>query len=142
MELICHSLSTGGPVRPKNEDSLGFWEPADVEERQRRGAIAVIADGVGGHGNGDVASRSAVDIALEKFREAKLDAAPKAVLRAIFEAANIALYDKGMSDPQGKHMATTLTVGIFRGKELHLGHVGDTRSAAARTTTSRRSSSW
>ena len=127
MELIRSSLSTGGPVRPKNEDSVGFWEPADIEERQRRGAIAVIADGVGGHGNGDVASRTAVDIALEKFREAKLEATPKAVLRTIFEAANLALYDQGMSDPRGKHMATTLTVGIFRGKELHIGHVGDTR---------------
>lgn len=127
MELISCSLSTGGPVRPRNEDSLGFWEPADLEERQRRGAIAVIADGVGGHGNGDVASRTAVEIALEKFREAKPDAAPKAVLRAIFEAANLALYDRALRDHETPRLATTLTVCIFRGKELHIGHVGDTR---------------
>ena len=127
MELIRHALSTAGPVRPKNEDSLGFWEPDDVEERQRRGAIAVIADGLGGHGKGDVASRTAVEIALQKFREAKIDAAPKAVLRDIFHAANLALYDKSMNEPVASRMATTLTICILRGREVHIGHVGDTR---------------
>jgi serine/threonine protein phosphatase PrpC len=41
-------LSSTGPVRPKNEDFLGFVQPSDVEEQRTRGAVVAIADGVGG----------------------------------------------------------------------------------------------
>lgn len=129
MKLTVHSLSSAGPVRQKNEDSLGFWEPEDEEEKITRGAIAIIADGVGGHGNGDIASKLAVEIALQKFRESDPSTPAKKILGDIFNAANAALYDKGMTDRNGKtmRMATTMNVCIFREKEVHIGHVGDSR---------------
>jgi len=127
MELNVFSLSSKGPVRPKNEDYAGFWEPEEEEERQTRGSIAIIADGVGGHGSGDVASRLAVETAIHKFKECSPDTAAKAILREIFFAANLALYDSAENDRKATRMATTMNVCIFKGRDVHVGHVGDSR---------------
>lgn len=128
MELTYAQLSSRGPVRPHNEDSLDFWQPADLEEQRERGAVAILADGVGGHGRGEVASRLAVDVALRTFRECKSGTAPKQALWQMITAANVAVYDQGMEDRDGGRMATTLTIALFRNDEITLGHVGDCRA--------------
>jgi serine/threonine-protein kinase len=127
MKVSNASLSSAGPVRQKNEDSVAFWQPEEEEERQMRGCISIVADGVGGHGNGDIASRMAVDIALKKFREADLSLPPKKLIKEIFNEANLALFDSGANDSKPIRMATTLSICIFRNKEISIGHVGDTR---------------
>ncbi|MBV9642839.1 MAG: bifunctional protein-serine/threonine kinase/phosphatase [Verrucomicrobia bacterium] len=114
-------------MRKKNEDSLGFWQPEEEPERLQRGAISVVADGLGGHENGDVASKMAVEIAIETFQRINPVNAPKQILKQIFDSANLAIYEAGMADPRGGRMATTLSVCIFRDKELFIGHVGDSR---------------
>jgi serine/threonine-protein kinase len=127
MKVSSTSLSLAGPVRQKNEDSVAFWTPEDEAERRMRGAIAVMADGVGGHGNGEMASRMAVDLVLQKFKAADPAMPPKKLIREIFQEANLALYDIGSNDRKRAGMATTLSVCIFRNKQLAIGHVGDTR---------------
>jgi len=127
MLLSTVSQSDPGPVRKNNEDYLGFWQPADETERLKRGSIMIMADGVGGHGNGEVASRMAVETALEIFQKAEVSLSPKKLLREIFNETNLKLYDIGMTDRKAGRMATTLSICIFRDKELHIGHVGDTR---------------
>jgi len=127
MKVSSSFLSTPGPVRQKNEDSVRFWSPEDNEERRQRGSIAVMADGVGGHGNGEIASRTAVDIVLQKFKESDISTPPKKLIREIFNEANIALYDMGTNDRKLAGLATTLSVCIFKNKQLSSGHVGDTR---------------
>jgi serine/threonine-protein kinase len=127
MELSYAPLSSVGPVRPKNEDYLGFFQPSDLEEQRARGTIAVIADGVGGQGHGDVASRLAVETALKNFQDVKGDTSPKQVLWKIFTAANLAVYDQSMDRRGQGRMATTLTVSLFRNNEVTVGHVGDCR---------------
>jgi serine/threonine-protein kinase len=127
MELNVFTLSSKGPVRPKNEDYAGFWEPAEPDERQSRGSIAIIADGVGGHGRGDIASKLAVETAIRKFQECSPDMNTKAILREVFFAANIALYDSAANDRSATRMATTMNVCIFKGRDVHVGHIGDSR---------------
>jgi serine/threonine protein phosphatase PrpC/predicted Ser/Thr protein kinase len=127
MELSVVSQSSAGPKREKNEDCLAFWQPDDPAERQRRGALALAADGVGGSKRGDEASQTAVRIGLEIFQKSDPGLSPKQILKEIFEAANLALYEIGMNDPEGGRMATTLSACLFRDKELAIGHVGDTR---------------
>src|SRR3954466_10993822 len=127
MELTYAQLSVPGPVRPNNEDYVNFWQPAEEEEQRTRGAVALLADGVGGQGHGEVASRLAVETALCKFREAKPDTAPGQLLWQMFNAANLAVYDAGMADRSQGRMATTLIVTIFRNNEVAVGHVGDSR---------------
>ena len=130
--------SSAGPVRKKNEDSLGFWQPEEEAERLQRGAISVVADGLGGHENGDVASKMAVDIAIATFQRMNPANLPKQILKQIFDSANLAVYEAGMADPRGGRMATTLSVCIFRDKELFIGHVGDTRVYLVRQEVMRR----
>src|SRR5277367_6470738 len=114
MELTYGELSSAGTVRPHNEDYIGFWQPETLEEKRNRGAIAVLADGVGGQGRGEVASRLAVEEALKAFRGAEGDTAPQQLLTQIFNAANLAVYDNGMENHGASRMATTLAVAIFR----------------------------
>jgi serine/threonine protein phosphatase PrpC len=127
MRLSCESISSPGPIREKNEDYVGFWQPEDEAERLRRGAIAVMADGVGGHQNGDIASKTAVETALSTFQRLNPANSPKQILKQIFDTANLEIYEAGISEPRGGRMATTLSVCIFRDKELFIGHAGDTR---------------
>jgi serine/threonine-protein kinase len=127
MRLSCESRSSAGPVRKINEDFVGFWQPEDEAERLQRGAIAVMADGVGGLHKGEIASRMAAELSIAAFKRINPANAPKQILRQIFEAANLQVYEAGMADRQNGRMATTLSVCIFRDKELSIGHVGDTR---------------
>jgi serine/threonine-protein kinase len=126
MRLSCESRSSPGPVRKINEDFVAFWQPEDEAERLQRGAIAVMADGVGGLHKGEIASRMAGELALAAFKRINPANMPKQILRQIFEAANLQVYEAGMAGQNGR-MATTLSVCIFREKELSIGHVGDTR---------------
>ena len=132
MELIYGELSSVGTVRPRNEDCVGFWQPESIEEKRSRGAIAVLADGVGGQGRGDIASRLAVEVSLKVFREAKEDLSPQQLLTQVFHAANLAVFDKSMEDKSSKRMATTLAIAIFRNEHVTVGNVGDTRVYLAR----------
>ena len=115
-------------MREKNEDYLGFWQPEDEAERLQRGAVAVVADGVGGLQSGEIASKMAVEIAIATFQRVNPVNTPKQILKQIFDTANLEIYEAGMSDiPNGGRMATTLSVCIFRDRELYVGHAGDTR---------------
>ena len=127
MRLSCESKSSAGPVREKNEDYLGFWQPEDEAERLQRGAVAVVADGVGGLQSGEVASKMAVEIAIATFQRMNPANTPKQILKQIFDTANLEIYEAGMAEPKGGRMATTLSVCIFRDRELFIGHAGDTR---------------
>jgi serine/threonine protein phosphatase PrpC len=128
MEIRFAEASSTGAVSKQNEDFIKSWIPSDPEERRSRGLLALIADGVGGHGNGDVASRLAVETALKTFLEAKPDSPARAVLSAMFQAANMAVYDQGMQSGQGLRMATTLSAALFRHSQVFVGHVGDCRA--------------
>ena len=132
MRLSQFSLSSPGPKRERNEDAIAFWEPADDQVRRQQGSVAIIADGVGGQSNGDVASQLAVNVALEVFRQASPSLTTRQILKEIFQRANLAIYESGMENPQGGRMATTLTVCIFRDRELSIGHVGDSRAYIVR----------
>ncbi len=127
MELTYAEQSSPGPVRPKNEDYVDFWKPEDAKEAQTRGAIVALADGVGGQGKGDVASRLAVETSLTTFQEAKPGSTPQQILTQIFNAANLAVYDKGMENRGSSRMATTLAVVLLRGNHICVGNVGDSR---------------
>jgi len=128
VKLTYAQVSLTGPVRPHNEDCLGFWDSADENEQATRGAIAIVADGLGGHGNGEVASQLAVETAIRIFCEAAPATTDNQLLSRIFKAANLAVYDAGMHGGGTTRMATTLTVSRFRRKEIAVGHVGDSRS--------------
>jgi serine/threonine protein phosphatase PrpC len=129
MEVIYGFSTSPGNVRTNNEDITAFVSPKDEEERRSRGILALLADGAGGHGFGEVASKLAVESAERCFVEAKLDQTPNQVLWKAFTDGNLAVYDKGMLQ-QGseRRMATTMTALLLRNSEVFVGHVGDCRA--------------
>jgi serine/threonine-protein kinase len=128
MKITYAELSSTGPVRPHNEDFVKFWEPEGEQGRQTRGVVSLLADGVGGQGFGEVASELAVETALRVFRDADPTTTDNQLLWRMFNAANLAVYDAGMTHGGAERMATTLTVALFRRNEVAIGHVGDSRA--------------
>lgn len=130
MELSYGAATSAGTTRQNNEDSLDFLCPQDQEERLRRGAVAVLADGAGGHGFGEVASKLAVETCLRCFRDTSPELSPNQILWRMFNDANLAVYDEGMRQPSTgeRRMATTLTAVLLRYNEVFVGHVGDCRA--------------
>jgi serine/threonine-protein kinase len=138
MDLTYAQASVTGPVREKNEDSVGFWRPETPELVRSVGIAAVIADGVGGIGRGEVASQLAVQTALNVFKGTVAEAESADLLRDVFNQANKLVYDASMRDQKEGRMATTLTISIFRNDEVTIGHVGDSRVYLIRNGTLRR----
>jgi serine/threonine-protein kinase len=137
MDLTYAQASITGPVRKKNEDCVGFWQPEKPELVRAVGIAAVIADGVGGTGRGEVASRLAVQTTVNACKGTAEETEPADLLRKIFNQANKLVYDASQRQEEGR-MATTLTVSIFRNDELSIGHVGDSRVYLIRDGTLRR----
>jgi serine/threonine-protein kinase len=124
MKVKCHQLSSAGAVREQNEDFLLFWEPEDFQQRQQLGSVAILADGVGGEDNGEIASHLAVETALGVFKEAKPETPATDLSREMFNASAARVFQSAQH--QGR-MATTLISSVFRHDRLTVTHVGDSR---------------
>ena len=98
-----------------------------LEEKRSLGAVAVLADGVGGLHRGEVASQLAVETAIQTFREVQEEKTPQQLLTQMFNAANLAVYDKSMENHGKARMATTLCIVVLRNNEVVVGNVGDSR---------------
>ncbi|GFO57000.1 hypothetical protein GMSM_40070 [Geomonas sp. Red276] len=127
MELIYAELSSPGPVRENNEDFVGFWQPATIEEKRSRGAVAALADGVGGLNHGEVASRLAVETSLSLFRETGGDLTSQQLVNKMFSSANLAVFERGMGNHGRDRMGTTLCLVVLKNDEVVVGNVGDSR---------------
>ena len=113
-----------GNVRELNEDSLRI-----VPEMN----LAVVADGMGGHKAGEVASRIAVTSLTNYFEEQLLvdnagdTSSTKAILSEAITSANSEVFISGRKAPQMEGMGTTLLAAYFQGKQVFIGHIGDSR---------------
>ncbi len=124
-----------GRKRKQNEDSFAALQHDDLEGRLD--GLFLVADGMGGMGGGDVASRIAVQSVTETIRahlqqEETIDAA--ALLQASASAANSAVRAKREDQLTLRSMGSTLTCGILQGDTLTLGHIGDSRAYLLRQT--------
>ena len=125
MKIKCFQLSSAGTVRDKNEDYVAFWEPPDYDQLQSLGSLAVLADGVGGEGNGEVASQMAAETAIAVFKEAKPETSANDLVRQIYSEAAAKIFQAA----QGKgRMSTTLITSLFRQDKATIAHVGDSRA--------------
>jgi len=105
--------SDRGLVRKINEDAAAILS--------ERGLVA-LADGMGGHSGGEVASRLAVDSIIRYIA-----GYPTASTAAAIEFANSAILDMARENADLKGMATTVVVGRFCDGEAEYAHVGDSR---------------
>ena len=109
------AVSDRGLVRTNNEDSA-YAGPH----------LLVLADGMGGHAAGEVASQLMVEH-LEHLDRDPEDADMLALLGAAAEDGNAAIEASVAEHPEQAGMGTTLTATMFNGRELGLIHVGDSR---------------
>lgn len=114
-----------GQVKKENQDYTGFYPP-DKGRRHKLGCLVVLADGMGGHRGGAEAARTAVDVLLETYYKSPASAIPPAIAEG-FKAANSAVFEKSAADPTLHGMGCTLTAMAIKDKQLHFGHVGDSR---------------
>lgn len=134
MRITGWGASDVGRKRHHNEDSLLCNNEL---------SLFAVADGMGGHLGGERASHMAVEILereIEKARQEGLLRAPigalppgdpnpiRALLRRAVIEADRNIYDVAMANPALAGMGTTLTVLLFAGNQLHMGHVGDSRA--------------
>ncbi|MGJ0512731.1 PP2C family protein-serine/threonine phosphatase [Methylocystis sp.] len=114
-----------GCVRQLNEDSVAFIASAGRDDRDY-GALALVADGMGGNAAGEVASALALEVVRRVYYS--LDKIPSEALRAAFDAANRAIFDYAAKHPDCAGMGTTCTALGVRDSLLWLAHVGDSRA--------------
>ncbi|CAN5599450.1 hypothetical protein BH24DEI1_BH24DEI1_03050 [soil metagenome] len=117
-------LSEAGQVRAVNQDS--FF----VEGGGESGTLALVADGMGGHKTGEVASQKAVQIVAREFARARAHP-PAAIARAV-RAANLAIYEYAVRFDENRGMGTTLTLVYLDDQVGLVGHVGDSRAYLVR----------
>jgi serine/threonine protein phosphatase PrpC len=107
-----------GRVRTINEDSYYLPRPGET--------FAIVADGMGGHLAGEVASAMAVDEFSRSLRAAEKPG-ETAIERAV-STANRLIYETAQADPSKRGMGTTLTAVWFGAGEAFLTHIGDSRA--------------
>ena len=119
-------LSDVGCQREDNEDWYSYWEPAGDDAFRRKGRLAVVADGMGGHEGGQEASRIALE-AIEQVYGETLHGDPRSLLLAGFQAAHQRILAHAEQHPALQGMGTTCTAAALVGAGLYYAHVGDSR---------------
>jgi|GEM_PF-400220 len=118
-----------GRQRAENQDRLGITDPAQVA--QPRGALYLVADGLGGHAAGAVASQIAVDqIRFAYYGDPGADLTDSLV-RAV-EMANAAIYRQAQENPAQRGLGSTVVAAALRPETIRLAWVGDSRAYRVR----------
>jgi protein phosphatase len=119
-------LSDIGAVRAVNEDAVVYATPPNAAVPGGRGSLALVADGMGGHAAGEIASALAAEVVRRVYFE--LEGPVPEVFAAAFAAANRAILEWAEKDPDCKGMGTTCTALALRDDEAWLAHIGDSRA--------------
>lgn len=120
------NLTDVGCERTENEDYYGYFEPESDEEFGNKGRLIAVADGMGGHAGGQIAS----GLAIEALRERFLNGEPgesQSVLIDAFARAQQSILAAGEAQPELNGMGTTCTAAILCRQNLTFGHIGDSR---------------
>ncbi|HSW39608.1 MAG TPA: Stp1/IreP family PP2C-type Ser/Thr phosphatase [Acidobacteriota bacterium] len=112
-------VTDNGKIRPANEDTF----IADGENR-----FFIVADGMGGHSSGEIASRIASSAAAEIVADEKETPDPGRLIHRAVQQANLRVYEKQKTNPEHRGMGSTLTALMLRNDRYVIAHVGDSRA--------------
>lgn len=111
------SFTSKGNIRENNEDNYLL--------QHKPFPLIVVADGMGGHKAGDVASQVAVD--LIKNYEFELENDILEEIEKLINIVNKEIINIGSNNPEYKGMGTTLSLALINDNKLYIGHIGDSR---------------
>ena len=124
-EVAASVQTDTGCVREINEDSGRFVRPSDERLLKEKGVLLVVADGMGGHSAGEVASGMAAELVPRLYFDS--DAEPHAALRGAVEEANRRIHAASLEDESKRGMGTTCTTLVLLDGQAFAAHVGDSR---------------
>lgn len=130
MNILVNGKTDRGRVRSHNEDNFYLDE---------KGGLLVVADGMGGHASGEIASKIAVDVIRDyfhavnenraafvgEFREEYSEMTNR--ISSAVSLANRAIYEAAQSNSAWQGMGTTVAAALLNGNKLSIAHVGDSR---------------
>jgi len=116
-----------GRIRENNEDKSDFYEPEEATLLAARGSFYAVADGMGGHAAGQIASELALKNVISNYYDSDTDDIPKALLEAI-SGANATVHNLAVMIPERSGMGTTLTAAVVVEDRVYIGQVGDSRA--------------
>lgn len=120
------SITDVGLRRSNNQDSMTVALASNQAVYERRGHLFMVADGMGAHAVGELASAIAVDtVPLAYLKNTELPA--DEALRQSIQAANDEIYHRGCSNPDFRGMGTTGSTLVILPEGALVGHVGDSR---------------
>lgn len=117
--LTFAARSDVGGVREVNQDAVYVGLTPN-------GALALVADGMGGHQSGEVASQKAKDALVQALSRAQPHL-PSALAKAV-QRANLDIFEYAAANPESHGMGTTLTFVLLDDQVGLVGHVGDSRA--------------
>ncbi len=115
-----------GCVRENNEDKFEFFQPDDEDVLALKGSFYAVADGMGGHAAGQIASEIALKTAIKAYYADKSPMVEES-LRSAVRQANGLIYDAARAIAERNGMGTTITALVIRGEEAFIAQVGDSR---------------
>lgn len=121
------AVSDVGFRRQNNQDSCVVQLSPDKQAWLERGHLFVVADGMGGHAVGELASKMAVDIIPLTFDKLR-NKHPLSALKVALETANEKIHERGSLNRDFLRMGTTCTTLLLCPLGAIIGHVGDSRA--------------
>ena len=128
--IVAALRSDAGCHRQVNEDCWHYYGPDEADSVAGKGALAIVADGMGGHAAGEVASRMAVEVINRLYYGGSADAST--ALERAFHEANRLIYRAAQSNARLNGMGTTCTALALRNGLAICAHIGDSRLYLAR----------
>ena len=114
-----------GRIRPVNEDR------AAVQTGLNGLTLAILADGMGGHQAGDVASQMAIEIIQDHLQTLHAGMTPKECVERMREAillANGKIFNEALREQKYQGMGTTVVVAVASKERILISHIGDSRA--------------
>lgn len=127
MDELKYSAKTDkGSVREINEDYYNI-----ISGHPGIPAVFIIADGMGGHNAGEIASMTSIDhicsVILESPEILAKSTDMSETIKSLISDANQVVYEKSLESPENHGMGTTLIMAVIVGNIMYIGHVGDSR---------------
>ncbi|MFN7802975.1 MAG: PP2C family protein-serine/threonine phosphatase [Planctomycetaceae bacterium] len=120
------ALSDVGFRRRNNQDSYCIQMAPNAESWERNGHLFLVADGMGGHAVGELASKMAADSVPHTYTKLS-DESVEGALQKALEIGNAAIHERGELNREFSRMGTTCTTLVLGPQGAVVGHVGDSR---------------